>query len=301
LISRRCSYFQIFETPVPENAKIMRKYPFAPHPFVLTPPLDTKREYDNSCELEFGLTLIGHAIDYLPYFVYVFDELGRRGLGGPQNQFSLSRVDDASGITGKSLVYDGASKKLSDDFHRIEFLMLQDISLNAGCASTSPTIVLKLLTPTHLVLDGRVDHDLKFTTVMESLLRRIKLLQYFHCLDRHVDGSPDNLSSAQESIESRNGGGELTLEEVHQLLSIADQVETAGQNIRWTGKPRKSGHTGDPMTLSGFTGEIEYRFPSQEALAAVAPYLRLGEFIHIGKHTSFGLGKIQLDGSSEGE
>lgn len=34
----RCLYPYVFETPPPPDAQIMRKYPAAPHPFVLTPP-----------------------------------------------------------------------------------------------------------------------------------------------------------------------------------------------------------------------------------------------------------------------
>jgi len=298
LISRRCSYFSIFETPVPADATMMRKYPFAPHPFILTPPLNAETNFDNSCELEFELTLIGRAIDYLPYFVYVFDELGRCGLGRPENQYSLVRIEDAADPAGNCLVYEEASKKLSDNFHRIHFSEVQDRSHVPDGAEASPAALLRLLTPTHLVRDGNIDHELKFATVMESLLRRIKLLQYFHCMDRHDGSSPDAIVSAPaEAVQ--NDGGELTSKEIHRLLSISDQVETMDKRLRWTGNRRKSGHSGAPMTLSGFAGEIEYRFPSQEALEALAPYLRMGEFIHIGKHTSFGFGKIRLGKSGE--
>jgi hypothetical protein len=294
LISRRCSYFRIFETPVPADAQMMRKYPFAPHPFVITPPLDTKREFDNSCELNFDLTLIGHAIDYLPYFVYVFDELGRRGLGKAENQFSLARIEDASGIDGARLIYDGASKKLSDNFHRLDFDKFPEIFPAGNVTGESPKVALKLLTPTHIVHNGGIDHDLKFTSIMKSLLRRIKLLQHFHCLDRSGSASAVTLPPTQESAE-RNGGDELALEEIHRLLSISDRIETIEKSIRWTGNQRKSGHNGVPMTLSGFTGEMMYRFPSPEALAALIPFLRLGEFLHIGKHTSFGFGKYGIE------
>jgi hypothetical protein len=102
LISQRCSYFRIFETPVPVDAQMMRKYPFAPHPFVITPPLDTKREFDNSCELNFDLTLIGQAIDYLPYFVYVFDELGRRGLGKSETNFLWCALKTLPALTARA-------------------------------------------------------------------------------------------------------------------------------------------------------------------------------------------------------
>ena len=60
---------------------MMRKYPSAPHPFILLPPLEDDRVDEPGERLEFGLTLIGKAIDFLPYFIYTFEELGNMGLG----------------------------------------------------------------------------------------------------------------------------------------------------------------------------------------------------------------------------
>ena len=38
-----CAYSLVFETPVqPETFTVLRKYPNAPHPFVMTPPLDAR-------------------------------------------------------------------------------------------------------------------------------------------------------------------------------------------------------------------------------------------------------------------
>ncbi|HEX8949253.1 MAG TPA: CRISPR-associated protein Cas6, partial [Dissulfurispiraceae bacterium] len=59
----------------------MRKYKTAPHPFIIEPPSETKKIYKPGDEVVFGLTLVGRAIDYIPYFIYTFDELGRIGIG----------------------------------------------------------------------------------------------------------------------------------------------------------------------------------------------------------------------------
>jgi hypothetical protein len=58
---------------------MMRKYTVAPHPFILEPSVKNQRTYKEGEDLSFGLTLIGRATDYLPYFIYTFDELGRIG------------------------------------------------------------------------------------------------------------------------------------------------------------------------------------------------------------------------------
>ncbi|WP_417914292.1 hypothetical protein [Candidatus Electronema sp. JM] len=66
--------FAGFETPVPEKSELLRHCTTAPHLFILEP-----QELLLGDVLEFGLTLIGRAIDLLPWFLLVFEELGRSG------------------------------------------------------------------------------------------------------------------------------------------------------------------------------------------------------------------------------
>ena len=81
LLKEKCVYSYVFETPPPPDTSKMRKYPFAPHPFIIIPPLEEKRTYREGENLCFELTLVGRSIDYLPYFIYTLDELGRIGIG----------------------------------------------------------------------------------------------------------------------------------------------------------------------------------------------------------------------------
>ncbi|PXF53771.1 MAG: hypothetical protein C4B58_16295 [Deltaproteobacteria bacterium] len=37
LLKHQCIYAYVFETPIPEDAQMMRKYTAAPHPFILYP------------------------------------------------------------------------------------------------------------------------------------------------------------------------------------------------------------------------------------------------------------------------
>jgi hypothetical protein len=82
LLKNTCSYPYIFETaPAPGSAKL-RGLEQIPRPFVIEPPeADPRTPYQPGERFDFRLLLVGRAIDYLPYFLFTFSELGRVGRG----------------------------------------------------------------------------------------------------------------------------------------------------------------------------------------------------------------------------
>jgi len=123
ILKERCVYSYVFETPPPSDTKIMRKYKTVPHPFVIEPPSEKKRGYKPGDEMNFGLTLIGRAIDCLSYFIYTFDELGKIGVGKGKSKYELKSVS----CDGKT-IYDSGTKTL---------ISFESASLNVGI----PTLV----------------------------------------------------------------------------------------------------------------------------------------------------------------
>ncbi|MFQ6058552.1 MAG: hypothetical protein ACE5MB_06720 [Anaerolineae bacterium] len=81
LLKNNCPYGYLFETSPPADAEVLRTYSDVPVPFVIEPPLDHRTRYQPGELLEFGLVLVGRAINYLPYFIVVFRELGNVGIG----------------------------------------------------------------------------------------------------------------------------------------------------------------------------------------------------------------------------
>lgn len=92
LLKTQCIYSYVFETPPPEDSQILRKYEKAPHPFVIEPPFETKTNYQPGDTITFGLVLIGRAVEYLPYFIYTFEELGKMGIGKGKGKYELMDV-----------------------------------------------------------------------------------------------------------------------------------------------------------------------------------------------------------------
>ena len=266
LLKEKCVYSYVFETPPPSDTSKMRKYPFAPHPFVITPPLEEKRTYRQNDPLCFELTLIGKSIDFLPYFIYTFDELGKMGIGKGKGKYQLEEVraiqvgERSKTKDGEAIViYSGKDKTLRNNF---KVLTVDDI----GLFNFSPSSLhLDFLTPTRLKYDGKLSPDLEFHILVRNLLRRTSLLSYFHC---------------EEQLDLDFKG----------LIEEAKDVKVQKENLRWVDWERYSNRQETKMKMGGFTGSIIFGGDFEKYL----PFLLLGEHIHVGKGTSFGLGKYEI-------
>lgn len=260
LLRSRCAFPYVFDTPVPEDATRLRKYPAAPHPFVFLSPLEEKTLYRPGETLAFDLTLIGKGADFLPYFIYTFERLGeQRGLGKGRGRFSVESVAWLSPQGEEVLIYDDHTKTLRNSFRLVT---VQDLCSEL---STLHFLTLHFVTPTRLVYAEVLTPAPDFHVLIRALLRRLSNLAYFHC------------------------GTELNLD-FRGLITAAEQIETVASDLRWYDWERYSARQDARMKLGGFIGRVTYRGDLHPFL----PLLRLGEVVHVGKGTSFGLGKYAI-------
>jgi hypothetical protein len=216
-----CPYSLVFETPViPDKFTVLRKYPSAPHPFVLTPPLDPRTSLPAGAQLTLELTLIGRGIGYLPHFITVFDAMGKSGRYG--GAFHLPSV--VSALDGEIPVYDGASRRF-----------LADPPLWLPPSETPPVARIRLdfLTPLRIRTEGRYNASPDFVALTQALLRRIHLLTAIY----------------------GDGNGDAAW--MHPLLAAADRATTTQSNFhlyQWT---RQSGRQHRPIAMDGILGSLE--------------------------------------------
>ncbi|MBI4768705.1 MAG: CRISPR system precrRNA processing endoribonuclease RAMP protein Cas6 [Deltaproteobacteria bacterium] len=256
LLKEKCIYSYVFETPPPADTRIMRKYKAAPHPFIIEPPLERKRIYKTGEEFQFGLILIGRAIDYLPYFIYTFEELGRMGIGKGKSGYDLLSVH-----SNGHRIYDSQSKTLKP-FPNHSSKDLEPPTLNLE----PQTLHLSFITPTRIQYNAHLTLDLEFHILIRNLLRRFSLLYYFHC-----GGDPSNW-------------------DFKGLIRQAQEVKVKERKLRWYDWERYSGRQETRMKMGGFMGGITF----EGEIGPFMPLIRAGEVLHVGKGTGFGLGKYRI-------
>ena len=269
MLRHNCVYSYIFETPRPQNSEVLSKLQDAPRPYVIEPPYNGKTAYQPGEEIRFGLVLIGQrAMDYLPYFVFAFDELSRRGIGLAQNSNNERRKRGRCRLEAIYNLYDqnqtqifyGEQKILTDESQTISFS-----SLVKEDDKSRKRVRLSFLTPTAIKSDGVMLKELPFLAFIQNLIGRVSMLASFHC-----DSSLDLDFPA--------------------LLDQAQSIGVENDSLNWRTWSRYSGRQKKRMEWGGLVGELDFVGELGEFL----PYMRLGEYIHVGKSTAFGLGQYRM-------
>jgi len=262
-IIKECAYAYIFETPAPENSAVfnMNKYETIPHPFIIEPPVEKRQDYEAGSEISFAVVLIGKAVDYLPYFVMAFEYLGELGIGRGRGRYELIRV----GIDGKQ-IYEGKSRLLKTYLYK--FLDVPENIFQAEEPAEDPEreIAVDLVTPVRIKYQREFVSRLDFHILVTNLLRRLALLNYFHGERRRANW--DHKKIIKHAMEVRLEKNEAT----------------------WVDWERYSNRQKVRMKLGGLAGRIIYKGKLSEFL----PLLKAGEVFHVGKGTSFGLGKYRI-------
>ena len=225
--------------------------------------LDGRTCYQPGECLEFRLVLVGRAIDYLPYFVFTFGELGRAGLGPGRGRFTLAEVW-SEGRTESHCIYTASEGVLRDGGERLTA---------ADLASTQPSsrrLAVEFLTPTRIQSDGAIRGAVSFSDLVRALLRRLSSLCYFHC------------------------GCELQAD-FRGLIDRACRFRTVESGLRWQGQTRFSTRQEQRIEMGGVVGTVVYKAPDEAAWGPYLPLLRVGEWVHVGKGTVMGLGKYQVE------
>lgn len=258
ILQKNCVYSYIFESPnFLEESFLLSSKSAIPHPFVLEPPLEKKKEYSKDELFSFSLILIGKALDFLPYIIFTISEMGKRGLGKTRGKFRIESVSISK--DGKEItIFEGSSQTLKG-FHE------EVGKTNSYMEKECNFLTLNFITPVRIVEGGKPVKDLKFHQVIKSLLFRSLQLCYFHC------------------------GKKIELE-INPLVEESKSVKVKDSSLRWFDWSHYSPRAKEKIKLGGLIGKISFSGEMGKWL----PLIELGEILHIGKGTSFGLGKYEI-------
>lgn len=126
-------------------------------------------------------------------------------------------------------------------------------------------VVMRICTPIRIRHKGRLVKQISFQTLIRNITNRIMEL-------------------------SERYGGWVDQEEVSRLLVLAKKVRTVNEEIKIERMERYSNRINGKMDFSGLMGTIEY----EGNLTPFVPWLYAAQRLHIGRNTTFGMGKIQV-------
>jgi len=263
LLVRRCIYPYVFETHLARSPKDGENVSTVPHPVVLCPDTTSQTHFKAGDTLPVDVLLFGEVNESLPYFIYAFQEMGRRGIGkrvnGRRGAFSLAGV-----IWNGNTVYDARDGRITVP------RTLPDIFFEVPFEKTDDSAVLKVRvnfeTPMRIKFDKDIPGTLDFKTLVRQMLRRMA------------------------SMMNHYGEGEPPLD-YKGMIDRAARVGIVANTLKWLDWQRYSSRQDQKMFMGGFTGSVTY----EGHLGEYLHLLDIASKIHVGKNTVFGLGKISCE------
>ena len=261
LLKQRCVYALVFETPVAAETPKGSRIAGPPHPFVIEPPLDTETRFSEGSSFDFHLLLFGETNRNLPYFIYAFEQMGRIGIGrrvnGKRGLFNLEEVR----VEDKPIYYGLDQKITTGDAFSV-------LSLPHAESTSDEDFRLKvrIMTPIRIKYKNKLKAELPFHVIVRAMLRRVSSL--FNC---YGEGEPD--------LDYRG------------MVKRAEDVRIVKDNLRWYDWKRYSFRQDKSMLMGGIVGSVTYEGKIREYM----PLIEFCSKVHIGKQTTFGLGKIEAE------
>ncbi len=252
-----CPYPAIF-APLPPATHALQKFSQIPVPYVIEPPPWGAATLASGDALAFHMVLIGRALRELPLIILAWRRALARGLGVGDGTAELLRVVHCAA--------DGSESEIHQPGIGVIAQHAQKIDPGSAADRDVTGLTLTFNTPLRLQQNGRAlpPEKLDARTLLTALVRRASLLAEFH-----ADGPLLNDFSA------------LT-------AACADICDA--KRLVWRDWTRYSSRQGQKMSLGGVVGT----WALEGNLSPFVHFLRLGEWLHVGKEAAFGMGGYTL-------
>jgi len=259
LLATGCAYAFLFES-LASTERARQRSDHIPPPYILHLGLQEQREFEAGATLELEIRLVGRANQHLPYLVHAFNIAGQRGIGRDQSRFEVERVD-ATGVGSESwaTVYAGGE--------------MQEPVTNASLMVPGVQAVDKitLLTPLRIKRHGRLITP-----------RTFQIEHFFSALARRIAEIGEYYGAAGKTIHWPDLLGDQAVPQPFEV------------DLRWWDWTRYSARQKSSMQMGGLIGALVFE---PGVLAPWSDLLWLGQWLHVGKTPSMGLGAYRLDGN----
>lgn len=253
-----CPYPAIFETPAPSGHSL-QKFSHVPNPYVIEPPPFGTQQIEQGQTLQFSVVLFGRAVTQLPLISFALQRAVEGGLGRERARGVLTEIAWQAGPNNNDMVplWQPGDPAIATHDARV--------NLPVTAAATGAT--LHVITPMRLQHQGQPVRPAQLTPrkLVADLLRRISLLAEFH--------------ADQSGI----------VEDVSGLVRHAETLRHQPA-LHWQDWSRYSSRQQREMTLGGAIGEWQL----EGELGPLLPWLTLGQWLHVGKNATMGMGGYRL-------
>ncbi|PXF30855.1 hypothetical protein WH50_13385 [Pokkaliibacter plantistimulans] len=204
--------------------------------------------------LRLEMVLIGEALPFIGAMILAWRKAGEAGFGKSHVRARLTRV---LALAEDKLIYQPGMSGIAPH---------PTVLQCAGESTRSQSVTLEFFSPLRLMQRGNLvtPETLTPRLLLTALLKRIRLLADLHT------NHPLSL-------------------DVTGLLAEADEL-TLSQQLQWFDWKRYSTRQQKGMVLGGMLGSVTL----SGELAPFIPWLVLGQWLHIGKNCTFGLGGYRL-------
>lgn len=239
----------------PPKAHSLQKFSQVPGCYVIEPPAVGQKKLETGDKLSFSMVLWGKALEQLPLVVMAWQRAGQQGLGRERVQAMLSSVR----------LFGAEERTIWQATSPVVVPHNREVAVTTSLPAESCSLHFK--TPLRLQDNSRPLKPDTFSAraLLMTLVRRISLVG-----DMHL-----NLSLVEDS----------------RSLSLAADDVTMEQDLRWCDWQRYSSRQKQRMALGGVMGNVRL----SGNIEPFREFLHLGQWLHIGKNASFGMGCYTLE------
>lgn len=250
-------YAAVFEPMPSQGVGLLSKLDGIPVPYIIEAPASEKQLYQKDEIFEFDLVLFGAALEHLSIIILAWRRALLRGIGKNES----NRAELVEVLHCNSGQWDTIYSET------LPIIATHSTELDIPIFEQPQTLHLKFNTHLRLKHSGLYagKDELSQPLLIRNIVRRVTFFL--------------QLQQPQQ----------LSIVDVERLNKLADQV-TGRKELHYVQWKRHSSRQKKTMELSGYAG----RWLLHEVPAELLPYIWIGQYLHVGKNTSFGLGGYEI-------